>query len=254
MQSVLGPLANAAEYLTLETMCHYASWLMIRTLWLINNLTSEDFDPQESRVFDLITSLRVLCYRFSSFSNHSSSAEAAFPFSLTDFSQPLQPDWDALMEKCPSIPSTITFLSVARVDEYHLTVLLSSLCPPVGVASSFKVRMLAIRHLIDQLSAAQQTRSSANQVKSGANPVITSTSILAAENQAFLHRRKVHRLIRYDALMTWVREKSVVQSIMSKCHYFNCLLFCYLAILWGYYLLEHTHYCISYIIYCEINI
>lgn len=224
MQSVLGPLANVAEYLTLETMCRYSSWLMVRTLWLIHNLTSEDFNPQESRVFDLTTSLRVLCYRSAALSNSpdsSNGVDVVVPFTLAEFSHPRQPDWDALMERCPSLPLTTSLFSVAYVDECHLAILLSSLCPPVGVCSSFKVRILATRHLIDQISAVQQARSSSAVSKSGiasagATPVVTSTSILAAENQAFLRRRKLHRLIRYDALMTWVKEKAVVQSIMSE--------------------------------------
>ncbi|VDD83863.1 unnamed protein product [Mesocestoides corti] len=225
MQSTLGPLANVAEYLTMETMCRYASWPIIRTLWLIHNLTSEDCNPQESRIFDLVTSVRVLCYRFASLASSSSSNEAAyvfnssFPFTVVDFTQPRQPDWDSLVEQYPSIPPTAPFFSVSRVDERHLAILLASLCPPAGAGSSFKVRMLACRHLIDQLSAVQQARSADAAIKSNASaatPVVTSMSILAAENQAFLKRRKVHKLIRYDVLMTWVREKAVVKSIMSK--------------------------------------
>uniref|UniRef100_A0A5K3FQ27 UBA domain-containing protein n=1 Tax=Mesocestoides corti TaxID=53468 RepID=A0A5K3FQ27_MESCO len=214
MQSTLGPLANVAEYLTMETMCRYASWPIIRTLWLIHNLTSEDCNPQESRIFDLVTSVRVLCYRFASLASSSSSNEAAyvfnssFPFTVVDFTQPRQPDWDSLVEQYPSIPPTAPFFSVSRVDERHLAILLASLCPPAGAGSSFKVRMLACRHLIDQLSAVQQARSADAAIKSNASaatPVVTSMSILAAENQAFLKRRKVHKLIRYDVLMTWVR-------------------------------------------------
>ncbi|VDM31222.1 unnamed protein product [Hydatigera taeniaeformis] len=241
MQSVLGPLANVAEYLTLETMRRYSSWLMIRTLWLIHNLTSEDFNPQESRVFDLITSLRVLCYRSTALSNNTDSSDGSrpvVPFSLAELSHPRQPDWDALMERCSSLPPATSFFSVSHVDERHLAILLSSLCPPVGVSSSFKVRILATRHLIDQITAVQQARSSSSLSKSGhvsagATPVVTSTSILAAENQAFLRRRKLHRLIRYDALMSWVKEKAVVQSIMTNldnvtyvatlCDLFRCL-------------------------------
>ncbi|KAL5963642.1 Ubiquitin carboxyl-terminal hydrolase 24, partial [Taenia solium] len=223
MQSVLGPLANVAEYLTLETMCRYSGWLMVRTLWLIHNLTSEDFNPQESRVFDLITSLRVLCYRSAALSNSTDSSngvDTVVPFTLAEFSHPRQPDWDALMGRCPFLPPATPIFSVAHVDERHLAILLSSLCPPVGVSSSFKVRILATRHLIDQISAVQHARSSSAVSKSGlasagATPVVTSTSILAAENQAFLRRRKLHRLIRYDALMAWVKEKAVVQSIMT---------------------------------------
>nr|CDS22949.1 ubiquitin carboxyl terminal hydrolase 24 [Echinococcus granulosus] len=241
MQSVLGPLANVAEYLTLEAMCRYSSWLMIRTLWLIHNLTSEDFNPQKSRVFDLITSLRVLCYRSAALSNSTDSSNEvniAVSFTLAEFSHPRQPDWDALMKQCPSLPPTTSVFSVAHVDERHLAILLSSLCPPAGVSSSFKVRILATRHLIDQLSAVQQVRSSSAASKSGlaasgASPVVTSTSILAAENQAFLRRRRLHRLIRYDVLMTWIGEKAVVRSIMTNldnvtyvatlCDLFRCL-------------------------------
>lgn len=191
---------------------------MIRTFWLIYNLTSEDFSPQESQIFDLITSLRVLCYRFGNLPTDTTEMESDFPFTIDDFSHQLQPDWDSLMAKAPMVPPTATF-SVSKVDERHLIVLLFSLCPPVGVSSSFKVRMLAIRHLIDLVTAVQQARSASASVKSAgasSGAVVTSTSILAAENQAFLRRRKLHRLIRYDTLMNWVKEKTVVQSIMSE--------------------------------------
>ncbi|KAM7541942.1 hypothetical protein Aperf_G00000004283 [Anoplocephala perfoliata] len=236
MQSVMGPLANVSEYLTPSTMCRYVGWLMIRTFWLINNLTSEDFNPQESQIFDLITSLRVLCYRYGNLTTDAAKMEWNFPFTDDDFFHPLQPDWDNLIAKAPMIPPTVTFFSVSNVDERHLEVLLSSLCPPAGVSSSFKARMLAIRHLIDLITAVQQARSASASLKSAgasSGAVVTSTSILAAENQAFLRRRKLHRLIRYETLMNWVREKAVVQSIMTNldnvtyvatlCELFRCL-------------------------------
>ncbi len=46
MQAFLGPLANVAEYLTADTMCQFAAWPVVRALWLIHNLASEDFDLQ----------------------------------------------------------------------------------------------------------------------------------------------------------------------------------------------------------------
>ncbi|VDO03144.1 unnamed protein product [Rodentolepis nana] len=232
MQSVMEPLANVAEYLTPRTICRYVGWLIIRTFWLIHNLTYEDFNPQESRIFDLITSLRVLCYRFANISPDAINQESDLPFDVTDFSQPRQPDWDKWMAENPVVAPT-TALSVAKVDERHLVVLLSSLCPPAGASSSFKVRMLAIRHLIDLVTAVQQAKLTKAAATAGSGAVVTSTSILAAENQSFLRRRKLHRLIRHDTLMHWVREKAVVQSIMTNldnvtyvatlCELFRCL-------------------------------
>ncbi|VUZ47379.1 unnamed protein product, partial [Hymenolepis diminuta] len=232
MQSVMGPLANVSEYLTPSTICRYVGWLMIRTFWLIHNLTSEDFNPQESRIFDLITSLRVLCYRFATLSTDAANQKSDFPFDAANFSQPRQPEWDKLMAKNPVIPPTVT-LSVAKVDERHLIVLFSSLCPPTGASSSFKVRMLAMRHLIDLITAVQQAKSAKSATAAGSGTMVTSTSILAAENQAFLRRRKLHRLIRYDTLISWVGEKAVVRSIMTNldnvtyvaalCELFRCL-------------------------------
>nr|CDS25696.1 ubiquitin carboxyl terminal hydrolase 24 [Hymenolepis microstoma] len=232
MQSMMGPLADVSEYLTPRTICRYVGWLMIRTFWLIHNLTYEDFNPQESRIFDLITSLRVLCYRFANLSADATNQESGLPFNVADFSQPRQPEWDILMAQNPVVAPTIA-LSVAKVDERHLALLLSSLCPPAGASSSFKVRMLAIRHLIDQVTAVQHAKLAKSAVTAGSGAMVTSTSILAAENQAFLRRRKLHRLIRHDTLMHWVREKAVVQSIMTNldnvtyvatlCELFRCL-------------------------------
>nr|VZH94110.1 unnamed protein product [Spirometra erinaceieuropaei] len=221
------PLSNAADYLTTSCLLRYATWPMVRTLWKLNNLTAEDLKRQGVQVFEMTTCLRVLCYRITSLKLPASEACVA-PITTEEVCTPCQPDWDQLMSRCQTdadLLATLKMLfSVPLIDELHLSLLLTSLCPPVGaVGGSFANRLLAISQLIDLLTAVQSSRSDRDRsdvrsVSSGGTSrrFTGSASLLAMENMAFLNRRKIHRLVRCETLMSWLKDKHVIQRLMTN--------------------------------------
>ncbi|BHF67581.1 Ubiquitin carboxyl-terminal hydrolase 24 [Sparganum proliferum] len=179
------------------------------------------------QVFEMTTCLRVLCYRITSLKLPASESCVA-PITTEEVCTPCQPDWDQLMSRCQTdadLLATLKMLfSVPLIDELHLSLLLTSLCPPVGaVGGSFANRLLAISQLIDLLTAVQSSRSDRDRsdvrsVSSGGTSrrFTGSASLLAMENMAFLSRRKLHRLVRFETLMSWLKDKHVIQRLMTN--------------------------------------
>ncbi|KAF7233807.1 hypothetical protein EG68_07334 [Paragonimus skrjabini miyazakii] len=231
--SLLSPMANCAEYLTAYTLQrHCGVVLMQRVLWRLSNLNEDDFKDRESRIFDVITSLRVLTYRLSDLG----IAYSLLPFlnstdSSNEFQSPRQPDWESfpLTEVVPSWDNVSATFFIAQVDKLHCTLLLSALSPPHGSAgASFNGRMLALRNLVEQLEVAKitldsethQTRMDGERASGGfrRRPVaqLSSATLLASENAAFLVRRGKRRAIRFEFLMNWFREKEVILKSMHN--------------------------------------
>ncbi|VDN12414.1 unnamed protein product, partial [Dibothriocephalus latus] len=88
----LMPLSNAVDYLTASCLLRYATWPMVRALWKLNNLTSEDLNRQGVQVFEMTTCLRVLCYRIASLKLPASEA-CVVPITSEEVCTPCQPDW-----------------------------------------------------------------------------------------------------------------------------------------------------------------
>ncbi|KAF5405198.1 hypothetical protein PHET_01237 [Paragonimus heterotremus] len=233
LSSLLSPMANCADYLTAYTLQrHCGVVLMQRVLWRLSNLNEDDFKDRDSRIFDVITSLRVLTYRLSDLG----IAYSLLPFltssdSSNEFQSPRQPDWESfpLTEVVPSWDNVSATFFIAQVDKLHCTLLLSALSPPHGSAgASFNGRMLALRNLVEQLEAAKmtldsethQTRVDGERASGGfrRRPVaqLSSATLLASENAAFLVRRGKRRAIRFEFLMNWFREKEVILKSMRK--------------------------------------
>ncbi|TGZ70945.1 hypothetical protein CRM22_002910 [Opisthorchis felineus] len=228
LYSVLLPVANCTDYLTAHTLQNECgAVLMQRVLWRLSNLSEDDFRDRDSRIFDLVTSLRVLTYRLSDLG----IAHCLLPFlSLNDsteaYQSPFEPDWEAFPQTLPESPPEYltTSFAINKVDKLHCTLLLSALSPPHGSAGvSFNGRMLALRNLVEQVEAAKgagDSDSHSGGERSGLRPrpvhQYSSATLLATENAVFLLRRARRRAIRFEYLMTWFREKEVILKSMHN--------------------------------------
>ncbi|OON23845.1 UBA/TS-N domain protein [Opisthorchis viverrini] len=228
LYSVLLPVANCTDYLTAHTLQNECgAVLMQRVLWRLSNLSEDDFRDRDSRIFDLVTCLRVLTYRLSDLG----IAHCLLPFlSLNDstdaYQSPFEPDWEAFPKALPESPPEYltTSFAINKVDKLHCTLLLSALSPPRGSAGvSFNGRMLALRNLVEQVEAAKgagDSDSHSGGERSGLRPrpvhQYSSATLLATENAVFLLRRARRRAIRFEYLMTWFREKEVILKSMHN--------------------------------------
>ncbi|CAH8514398.1 unnamed protein product [Dicrocoelium dendriticum] len=232
MASVLSPLVHCADYLSAYTLRNERGLaLMERALWRLSNLSEDDFKERDSKVFDLMTGLRVLTYRLIDL-----DLTGCLPFltrsgATSGYQCPVEPDWESFEPSVTTSSSssngTSPSFAITQVDKLHCTLLLSALSPPQGAArASFNGRMLAMRNLVEQLEAAKlsadiepmQTRSEGRGHGMRRVPFSQSSSatLLASENATFLLRRNRRRAIRFEFLMTWFRESEVILKSMHN--------------------------------------
>ncbi|THD27680.1 Ubiquitin carboxyl-terminal hydrolase 24 [Fasciola hepatica] len=243
MTSLLAPLAGCADYLTEFTLRReFGVVVLQRVLWRLSNLNEDDFKDRDSRIFDVIGSLRVLVHRLVELNiayllapflvSHDESGDC---HALTV----REPDWEAkslaalaetdVTEPASSTPLTAS-VAIQEIDRLHCTLLLAALSPPHGAAgASFNGRMLALRNLVEQLEAAKVVSENGGNYQPRNDSMVTtpmrrrpvvhqfsSANLLASENAAFLARRAKRRTIRLDCLMTWLRDREVILKSMHN--------------------------------------
>ncbi|VDP71840.1 unnamed protein product [Echinostoma caproni] len=244
MTSLLSPLASCADYLTEFTFCHEFGLVVLqRVLWRLSNLNEDDFKDRDSRIFDVVTFLRVLTYRLVDLNIAHLLAPFLVPHDESDdYHCALtirEPDWEGMSSVSSSVsdgsePGQSTLLSasvtIQEIDRLHCTLLLAALSPPRGAAgASFNGRMLALRNLVEQLEAAKLVAEATSNYQSRnenmmatpmrRRPVVhqfSSANLLASENAAFLARRAKRRAIRLDYLMSWLRDREVILKSMHN--------------------------------------
>uniref|UniRef100_A0AA85JHW3 UBA domain-containing protein n=2 Tax=Trichobilharzia regenti TaxID=157069 RepID=A0AA85JHW3_TRIRE len=231
------PMAKCTDYLTLYTMENYAAKIMYRVIWRLSNLNAEDFKDRDSRIFELITSVRVLTYRLIDLNvadklgsllttQECNSCLDSLMFTI------FEPDWEEVISryrKSRSESSTadqISLFSIPLIDKLHYSVLLSAISPPQGAGgATFNGRIMALRELVQQIEIAKQfgnsNTSSLSGLRNGQKRTrpsvpLTSASLLATENVAFLAKRQKRRVLRLDQLMSWIQDNEVIAKSLHK--------------------------------------
>ncbi|VDP48582.1 unnamed protein product [Schistosoma curassoni] len=231
------PMAKCCDYLTLYTLKSYAAKVMYRVIWRLSNLCIEDFKDRDSRIFELITSIRVLTYRLvdlnvaDNLGSLLTSEECSFCLGSLMFTV-FEPNWDDVILRYnknnfnQQLNDQVSLFSIPVIDKLHYSLLLTAISPPQGVGgATFNGRMMALRELIQQLEVSKQfenvNNSSSNWNKNNQKrprPIVslTSASLLATENAAFLAKRQRRRVLRLDQLMFWIQDNEVISKSLHK--------------------------------------
>ncbi|CAH8569019.1 unnamed protein product [Schistosoma turkestanicum] len=231
------PIAKCCDYLTFHTLKSYAVKVMYRVIWRLSNLCIEDFKDRDSRIFELITSVRVLTYRLIDLNaadnlgslltaEECSSCLGGLMFTV------FEPTWDDVILRYDKNNSNqrlndhVSLFSISVIDKLHYSVLLTAISPPQGVGgATFNGRMMALRELTQQLEISKQfenvNNSSGNWNRNGQKRTrpsvsLTSASLLATENTAFLAKRQRRRVLRLDQLTFWIRDNEVISKSLHK--------------------------------------
>ncbi|CAI2735807.1 unnamed protein product [Schistosoma spindalis] len=231
------PMAKCCDYLTLYTLKSYAAKVMYRVIWRLSNLCIEDFKDRDSRIFELITSIRVLTYRLidlnvaDNLGSLLTPEECSFCLGSLMFTV-FEPNWDDVILRYnknnfnQQLNDQVSLFSISVIDKLHYSLLLTAISPPQGVGgATFNGRMMALRELIQELEVSKQfenvNNSSCNWNKNNqkrSRPIVslTSASLLATENAAFLAKRQRRRVLRLDQLMLWIQDNEVISKSLHK--------------------------------------
>ncbi|KAH8866889.1 Ubiquitin carboxyl-terminal hydrolase 24 [Schistosoma japonicum] len=230
------PMVKCCDYLTLYTLKSYTVKIMYRVIWRLSNLCMEDFKDRDSQVFELITSVRVLTYRLidlnvaDSLGSLLTTEECSSCLGSLMFTV-FEPNWDEVILRYNKNSSNqsnvqVSLFSISVIDKLHYSLLLTAISPPQGVGgATFSGRMMALKELIQQIEISKQfenvNNSTANwnrvsQKRTRPTVSLTSASLLATENAAFLARRKKRRVLRLDHLLFWIQDNEVISKSLHK--------------------------------------
>ncbi|KAK4474612.1 hypothetical protein MN116_001749, partial [Schistosoma mekongi] len=230
------PMVKCCDYLTLYTLKSYAVKVMYRVIWRLSNLCIEDFKDRDSHVFELITSVRVLTYRLidlnvaDSLGSLLTTEECSSCLGSLMFTV-FEPNWDEVILRYNENNSyqsnaQVSLFSISVIDKLHYSLLLTAISPPQGVGgATFNGRMMALKELIQQIEISKQFENVNNSTvnwnrvsQKRTRPAIslTSASLLATENAAFLARRQRRRVLRLDQLLFWIQDNEVISKSLHK--------------------------------------
>ncbi|CAH8868445.1 unnamed protein product [Trichobilharzia szidati] len=150
-----------------------------------------------------------------------------------------EPDWEEVISRYrkshsgSSTADQVSLFSIPLIDKLHYSVLLSSISPPQGTGgATFNGRIMALRELVQQIEIAKQFGNSNTSSLSGMRNCqkrtrpsvpLTSASLLATENVAFLAKRQKRRVLRLDQLMSWIQDNEVIAKSLRESYYNNFL-------------------------------